>query len=51
MLEAYQRYLTREQVGKSESRKSDSPSERVSNESLTTDQVANRGEKSDGDVA
>lgn len=51
LLEAYQRYLTRERVGKSESRQSGSPSERVSNESLTTDQVAKKGEKSDGDVA
>ena len=51
LLEAYQRYTTRERVGKSESTQSDSPSERVSNESLTTDQVASKGEKSDGDVA
>ena len=51
LLEAYQRYSTREQVGKSESTQSGSPSERVSNEPLTTDQVANKGEKSDGDVA
>ena len=34
LLEAYQRHLTREQVGASESRLSDSPSERVSNEPL-----------------
>lgn len=51
LLEAYQRYITREQVGKSESTQSDSPSERVSNELLTTDQIAVTSDKSDGDVA
>lgn len=51
LLEAYQRYLTREQVSSSESTQSDSPSERVSNEPLTTDQIAITGDKSDGDVA
>ncbi|MGH2415259.1 MAG: hypothetical protein ACRDEA_16520, partial [Microcystaceae cyanobacterium] len=51
LLEAHQRYLTREQVSTSERRQSDSPSEWVSNELLTTDQITNKGEKSDGDVA
>ncbi|KAB8315511.1 transposase [Tolypothrix campylonemoides VB511288] len=51
LLEAYQRYLTREQVGKSESTQSDSPSERVSNELLISDQIAELGKKSDVDVA
>lgn len=51
LLEAYQRYITREQVGTSERRQSDSPLERVSNESLTSDQIAITGKKSDGDVA
>ncbi|NMG10465.1 transposase [Brasilonema sp. UFV-L1] len=51
LLEAHQRHLTRKQVSKSESRQSDSPSERVSNESLTSDQIAIASEKSDGDVA
>ncbi|NEQ26971.1 MAG: transposase, partial [Microcoleus sp. SIO2G3] len=40
LLEAYQRYLTREQVGKSESRQSGSPSERVSNQGKTSSQIA-----------
>ena len=51
LLEAYQRYLTRKQVGKSESRQSGSPSERVSNELLISSQIANMGKKLDGDVA
>nr|WP_248277846.1 transposase [Brasilonema sp. UFV-L1] len=52
LLEAYQqKKTTRELVGKSESTQSGSPSERVSNEPLTTDQAASKGEKSDGDVA
>ena len=51
MLEAYRQRITRGQIGKSESTQIDSPLERVSNEPLTTDQVANKGEKSDGDVA
>ncbi|MGH2416268.1 MAG: RNA-guided endonuclease TnpB family protein, partial [Microcystaceae cyanobacterium] len=51
LLEAWQRHLTRKQVGTSENTQSDSPSERVSNESLTTDHDASEGEKSDGDVA
>ncbi|NMG10176.1 transposase [Brasilonema sp. UFV-L1] len=38
-------------VGASESRKSDSPSERVSNESLIASQIAESGEKLDEDVA
>jgi hypothetical protein len=40
LLEAWQRHITREQVGASQSRQSDSPSERVSNELLTTSQIA-----------
>ncbi|WP_414588822.1 RNA-guided endonuclease TnpB family protein [Scytonema sp. PCC 10023] len=51
LLEAYQRYLTREQVSTSESRQSDSPSERVSNELLTPSQIANKGDKLGEDVA
>lgn len=55
LLEAWQRYLTREQVSESESRLPDSPSERVSNELLTTSQIATlrakSGEKLSGDVA
>ncbi|MBW4591603.1 MAG: transposase [Brasilonema angustatum HA4187-MV1] len=51
LLEAHQRHLTRKRVGKSESRSSDSPLEWVSNELLTTDQITNKGQKSDGDVA
>ncbi|MEI2581352.1 transposase [Scytonema sp. PRP1] len=45
LLEAYQRHLTRKQVSPSESRQSDSPSERVSNESLIASQIAESGEK------
>ncbi|WP_414584242.1 RNA-guided endonuclease TnpB family protein [Scytonema sp. PCC 10023] len=51
LLEAHQRYLTREQVGKSESRQSDSPLERVSNEPPIIDQIAGSSEKSNEDVA
>nr|WP_248277420.1 transposase [Brasilonema octagenarum] len=51
LLEAYQQRITREQVSKSESTQIDSPSERVSNEPLTTSQVVNKDEKLDGDVA
>jgi hypothetical protein len=51
LLEAYQRYLTREQVSSPESTQSGSPSERVSNELLTPSQIANMGKKLDGDVA
>lgn len=51
LLEAWQRYKTREQVGASESRKSDSPSERVSNEPLISSQVAKTSKKLDEDVA
>jgi len=51
LLEAYQRYLTREQVGTSERRQSDSPSERVSNELLTPSQIVNKDDKLGGDVA
>jgi putative transposase len=40
MLEAWQRHITRKQVGESESRKADSPSERVSNEPPIVDQIA-----------
>jgi putative transposase len=47
LLEAYQQKITRKQVSTSESRQSDSPSEWVSNESLTTDQVVIKDEKSD----
>ncbi|MGH2415435.1 MAG: hypothetical protein ACRDEA_17445, partial [Microcystaceae cyanobacterium] len=51
LLEAWQRHLTRKQVGKSESRQSDSPLEWVSNKSLTSSQIAITSEKLDGDVA
>lgn len=51
LLEAYQRYITREQVGESESRQADSPSERVSNKLLTSSQIGVTTEKLDGDVA
>jgi len=51
LLEAWQRYLTRKQVSTSESRSSDSPSEWVSSELLTSDQIAITSEKSDRDVA
>ncbi len=51
LLEAHQRHLTRKQVGASESRKPGSPSERVSNESLISDQIAKLGKKSAEDVA
>lgn len=51
LLEAHQRYLTRKQVGKSENRKPGSPSERVSNELLIPDQIAELGKKSDENVA
>jgi putative transposase len=51
LLEAWQRHSTREQVGASESRLSDSPSERVSNQLLTSSQIAYPCEKLDGDVA
>ncbi|WP_414584911.1 hypothetical protein [Scytonema sp. PCC 10023] len=51
LLEAHQRYLIRKQVGESESRQPDSPSERVSNKSLTPSQIVTTGEKLDGDVA
>lgn len=40
LLEAHQRYLTREQVRASESRKPGSPSERVSNKGKATSQIA-----------
>lgn len=51
LLEAWQRHLTRKQVGASESRMSDSPLERVSNEPLIVDQIAASGKKSNVDVA
>jgi hypothetical protein len=51
LLEAHQRHLTRKQVGASESRQSDSPSERVSNESLIASQIAESGKKLAEDVA
>ncbi|WP_414588942.1 hypothetical protein [Scytonema sp. PCC 10023] len=51
LLEAHQRYLTRKQVSASESRKPGSPSERVSNEPLTADQIAESSKKSTEDVA
>lgn len=51
LLEAHQRYLTRKQVGKSENRKPGSPSERVSNEPLIADQIAELGKKLVEDVA
>jgi hypothetical protein len=40
LLEAWQRHLTRKQVGASESRLSDSPDKRVSNEGKTSSQIA-----------
>jgi putative transposase len=51
LLEAWQRYITRKQVSASESRMSDSPSERVSNKPLSSDQIAVTSEKSVSDVA
>ncbi|WP_197035987.1 hypothetical protein [Fischerella sp. PCC 9605] len=51
LLEAWRRHLTRKQVGASESRMSDSPDKRVSNQPITSSQIANKGEKLDGDVA
>ena len=51
LLEAYQRYLTRKQIGKSERRQSDSSSERVSNKLLISSQIARKGDKLDVDVA
>lgn len=51
LLEAWQRHLTREQVGASESRKPGSPLERVSNEPLIADQIAELGKKLVEDVA
>lgn len=51
LLEAWQRHSTREQVSASESRQSDSPSERVFNEPLIADQIVESGKKSNEDVA
>ncbi len=51
LLEAWQHSINRKQVGASESRKSDSPLERFSNQPITSSQIANTGEKLAGDVA
>lgn len=45
LLEAWQRSKNRKQVGASENRMSDSPSERFSNEGRTSSQIANTSEK------
>jgi hypothetical protein len=46
LLEAWQRSINRKQVGASENRKSDSPSERFSYKGKKVDQIASKGEKS-----
>ncbi len=51
LLEAWQRHLTRKQVGASQSRLSDSPLERVSNKPIISSQIAKTGKKLDEDVA
>jgi len=51
LLEAWQRHLTRKQVSASQSRMSDSPSERVSSKPPTASQIAESGEKLVEDVA
>jgi hypothetical protein len=45
LLEAWQHSKNRKQLGESESRKTDSPSERFSNKGRMSSQIANKGEK------